>query len=55
MEVETYLGDGLYASFNGEYIRLRAPRIGEDHIVYLGPEVLVAFEQYIEKVKEANR
>jgi hypothetical protein len=32
---ETYLGDGLYASFDGYQIRLRAPREGGDHVVFL--------------------
>ena len=34
-EHETYLGDGLYASFDGWQIRLRAPRDGGDHEVFL--------------------
>jgi hypothetical protein len=44
---ETYLGDGLYASFDGWQIRLRAPREDGDHIVYLEPGTLGAFERYI--------
>ena len=32
---ETYLGDGLYASFDGWQIKLRAPRDGGDHEVFL--------------------
>jgi hypothetical protein len=31
-EHEVYLGDGLYASFDGYQIRLRAPREGGDHV-----------------------
>jgi hypothetical protein len=31
---ETYLGDGLYASFDGWQIRLRAPRENGDHEVF---------------------
>ena len=34
---ETYLGDGLYASFDGWQFRLRAPREFGDHIV-LAPQ-----------------
>jgi hypothetical protein len=34
-ERETYLGDGLYASFDGYQIRLRAPRENGDHEVFL--------------------
>lgn len=34
-ENEEFLGDGLYASFDGWHIELRAPRDGVDHVVYL--------------------
>ena len=37
---EVYLGDGLYASFDGWQIQLRAPRENGDHFVALEPEVL---------------
>ena len=47
MTNEEYLGDGLYASFDGFGITLRAPRTGGDHFVYLEPSVLDAFEQYV--------
>jgi hypothetical protein len=36
---ETYLGDGLYASFDGYHFKLRAPRFGADHEVFLEPHV----------------
>ncbi len=36
---EEYLGDGLYASFDGWQICLRAPRDGGDHAVYIEPVV----------------
>lgn len=45
---ETYLGDGLYVSFDGGMLKLRAPRERGDHEVYLEPE---AFHQLIEFVK----
>jgi hypothetical protein len=32
---ETYLGDGLFASWDGWQIRLRAPRENGDHEVFL--------------------
>ena len=32
---ETYLGDGLYASFDGWQVKLRAPRENGDHVVFL--------------------
>jgi hypothetical protein len=43
---ETYLGDGLYASWNGHMIILRAPRIGGDHWVGFEPEVLAEFLKF---------
>jgi hypothetical protein len=44
---ETYLGDGLYASFDGWQVILRAPREHMDHVVALEPEVIVAFRRYL--------
>jgi hypothetical protein len=44
---ETYLGDGLYASFDGWQICLRAPREDGDHKVYLEPGTLGAFERFV--------
>jgi hypothetical protein len=49
-ERETYLGDGLYASFDGYQFRLRAPRSEGDHLVYLEPEVYFSFKQYVEEI-----
>jgi hypothetical protein len=48
-EDETYLGDGLYASFDGYQIKLRAPRDGADHEVYLEPLVLENFLDWIKR------
>ena len=51
---ETYLGDGLYASFDGWQIVLRAPRENGDHFVGLEPPVydaLVAFHTALFKVQ----
>lgn len=39
MPKETYLGDGLYASFDGWQICLRAPREDGDHVVYLDQQI----------------
>ena len=49
---EKYLGDGLYASFDGFQIRLRAPREHGDDMVFLDGETLSAFEKYIEEIKK---
>lgn len=43
---ETYLGDGLYASFDGFMITLRAPRSGGDHLIGLEPEVFNELQRY---------
>ena len=47
MENEEYLGDGLYASFDGFQFWLRAPRDGGDHEVALEPQVYRAFIGYV--------
>lgn len=44
---EAYLGDGLYASFDGEHIRLRAPRIDGDHWVALERDVYRALLHWV--------
>lgn len=44
---ERYLGDGLYASFDGYQVRLWAPRVDGEHEVFMDPDVyreLVRFE-----------
>lgn len=46
-DTETYLGDGLYASFDGFQFCLRAPREHGDHVVYLEPRTLVAFQAFV--------
>lgn len=46
MSKEEYLGDGLYASFNGYMFILRAPRSDGEHWVALEPEVMWAFDEY---------
>jgi hypothetical protein len=47
---ETYLGDGLYASFDGWHIVLRAPREGGDHWVGLEPAVFRELMRYQEEL-----
>ena len=46
MENEEYLGDGLFASFDGFMFVLRAPRPDGDHWVGLEPGVMCAFDDY---------
>lgn len=48
-EREEYLGDGLYASFDGWQVKLRAPRENGDHEVFLEPGLtLDAFLEFLD-------
>jgi hypothetical protein len=49
---ETYIGDGLYASFDGFTIWLRAPREGGDHIVALEPLVYAELVRFVADLKK---
>ena len=51
---EIYLGDGLYAWFDGYQFVLRAPREDGDHRVMLEPDVLQSFLQYVKEVEEGQ-
>lgn len=47
-----YLGDGLYAEFDGWQIRLFAHNgISHTNEVFLEPSVLTAFERYVANLK----
>lgn len=48
---ETYLGDGLYVSFDGWMITLRAPRAEGDHWVGLEPHVYRALTEFVNGLK----
>jgi hypothetical protein len=50
MDKETYLGDGLYVSFDGYQFCFRAPREIGDHEVYIEPRV---FKQFLNYASEA--
>ena len=48
----TYLGDGLYAKFDGYQIELYASDgIRKTNVVYLEPGVLSAFFAYVDRLK----
>lgn len=47
---ETYLGDGVYASFDGYQICLRAPREHGDDKVYLEPSLFHALLLFSQRV-----
>jgi hypothetical protein len=49
---EVYLGDGVYASYDGFMIRLRAPRGDGDHEIYFDPKVLAEFERFVARLKQ---
>ena len=55
MNDETYLGDGLYASFDGFQFKIRAPRIEGDHEVFLEPEILDEFIKFVERTKQEKK
>jgi hypothetical protein len=48
---ERYLGDGLFASFDGYQIWLRA---GGDHCVALEPDVVGAFLEFVSEVRRSE-
>lgn len=57
---ETYLGDGLYASFDGFQVILRAPRAnpyayGDDHYVGLEPPVYQALLAWVARYPRLRR
>lgn len=55
MNEETYLGDGLYASISGGSIKLRAPREGGDHVVYLEFEVYDSLLKFVESARKQGK
>ena len=48
---EKYLGDGLYASFDGWQIILRAPREHGDHWVGIEPPVMEALMDFLRAIR----
>ena len=52
---ETYLGDGLYAKFDGRQFELYASDgIRKTNQVFLEPDVLSAFIRYIHRVETSE-
>ena len=47
-----YLGDGVYASFDGYHVWLRTERFGWMHTIALEPCVLDSLKMYAERVHE---
>lgn len=55
-EMKEYLGDGLYADFDGFQITLSAENgITATDTVYLEPHVLQNFLEYVEKLKTKEK
>ena len=56
---ETYLGDGVYASFTGGMIKLRTQRHTDRHdtddVVFLEPEVLGALVKFARQFQTIER
>lgn len=55
MKGATYLGDGLYASFDGYQIRLYAERgDGTTHEVFLDDSTLANFETFVAAMRAST-
>ena len=50
-----YLGDGLYVSWDGYAIWLRAPREDRDHEVALEPEVWEKLVLFVEGLRKKDK
>ena len=55
MSGEVYLGDGLYASYDGWGYKLRAPRGHDDHWVYLDDTVLAEFDRFRKEIEQRSQ
>jgi hypothetical protein len=54
LTAETYLGDGLYASFDGYQIRLWTERSGGTHEVFLDGATIAALERFVANIRERD-
>ena len=52
---EEYLGDGLYVSFDGWSIRLRAPRDGRNDLACLEPDVWQSLCRWLDCYPDLKR
>lgn len=49
---DTYLGDGVYARYDGWHVRLwTSDGIQETNVVYLDPHVLAALAAHVEEAR----
>jgi hypothetical protein len=51
---ETYLGEGVFASWDGTKVILRMAVIGGDHFVYLDPTVYAGLVRFAQTVLPPN-
>ena len=51
-EGETYIGDGVYASFDGWHIKLRTLRDQGNHVIFLDPEVIRNLSAYTMEIAQ---
>lgn len=51
MDAETYLGDGVYASFDGYQIWLRVERDGRHERIALEPETYASLVDYVANLR----
>ena len=52
---KTYLGDGVYAEFDGFQIILEVPTAFATMRIALEPDTFHALQQYAEKIAQENR
>lgn len=52
---ETYLGDGLYVSFDGWQMILRAPREDGDHFFGLEPQLYQSLLEWVARYPRLRR
>lgn len=50
MQEERYIGDGVYASFDGYQIKLRTNREFGDHEIYLEPGAFMSLMRFGEQI-----
>lgn len=53
-ECQQYLGDGVYASFDGYHINLAANH-HLNHVIALEPEVIQTLKEYIIKIENLKK
>jgi hypothetical protein len=51
---QRYIGDSVYAEFDGNGIMLKTPRETGEHYIYLEPEVLQSLFELVEEIRERN-